>query len=89
MKNLNSVEIKQISGGEKFLLITSKIDIEGIPASCIERFFNPNSNMTLVGTLEDNLGSMLTNGCDEYQNFTGSRSHSFESKPIAISLIEE
>lgn len=89
MKNLNILDLKNISGGEKFLLTTSTIDIEGIPASCIERFFNPSNNMTLVGTLEDNLSSMLTTGCDEYMNFTGSRSHSYENNKIAFSLIEE
>lgn len=89
MKHLNTVNLNQISGGEKFLLVTSTIDIEGIPSSCIERFFNPASNMTLVGVLEDNLSSILTNNCTEYHNFTGSRSHSWESNPISVTLIEE
>lgn len=89
MKNLNKASLKQIAGGEKFFLMTSTIDIEGIPTSCIDRFFNASSNITLVGTLEDNLGSMLTSNCEEYQNFTGSHSHSYESNPVSLLLIEE
>lgn len=89
MKKLNTLELKEVAGGEKFLLITSTIDIEGMPASCIERFFNASSNMTLVGALEDNLSSMLTTSCDEFMNFTGSRNHSHETNKIAFSVIEE
>jgi len=88
MKNLNQVQLNQISGGEKFLLITTNIDITGIPTSCIDRFFQDNSNLTLVGLTEDVLSSALFNNCTDYK--TSNTNHvSFYSNNIDMRVIEQ
>jgi hypothetical protein len=67
MKALNLLATRQISGGEQFLVITSVVDIENIPSSCIERFFNSTiSTNALVGLTEENLIPALTNRCTDY-----------------------
>lgn len=88
MKNLNQLQLNQVSGGEKFLLTTTNIDITGIPASCIERFFQESSKRTLVGLTEDKLSSTLCHDCTDYKT-SKTNFISFNSYNIDMRIIEQ
>lgn len=72
MKTLNLAQTKIISGGEQYILVTSIVEIEGIPESCIQRFFNNNTNATLIGLTMDELEDTLMSGCVEYSKLLNS-----------------
>ena len=64
MKKLNPIEQKQISGGEKFLLVTSSgIDLEDVPVKCREVFLNYINNISLVGLTPNDLNTALLQNC--------------------------
>ncbi len=89
MKKLTYFETSQISGGEQFLILTSTLETKNIPNACIEQFFNPQSNMTLVGLTEENLTSSLIDNCSAYK----APIHSWLSpeawlEPFSLSIIE-
>ncbi len=87
MKTIILDELNQVSGGEKFLISTVRVDITGVPASCIERFFN-STNATLVGINEDMLSMTLLTNCTESMNPPFNQT-TYDSMPIALSVIEE
>ncbi len=88
MKNLNQVQLNLVSGGEKFLAITTNIDISGVPTSCVERFFQNNNNITLVGLTEDVLSSTLFSNCTDYK-ISNTNHVSFYSNNIDMRVIEK
>lgn len=88
MKNLKLLDLNQISGGEKTLLITTNIDIKGLPPACIDRFFQNNNNFNLVGVTEDMLSATLTHNCTEYQT-SKNNAFAFNSNNIDMRIIEQ
>ena len=88
MKNLNSLELNLVSGGEKFLVMTTTIDMIGLPASCIERFFNNATNLTLMGITDEMLHSTLTANCTEYWS-SNKHNVSYEANTIYMNITEE
>ncbi len=64
MKNLNKIEINQISGGEKFLEATSTLQFQGISDCCKLDFLTNQTNIdNLVGGTQSDLKEMLYNNC--------------------------
>ena len=64
MKNLNKIEINQISGGEKFLEATSTLQFQGISDCCKLDFLTNQTNLdNLVGRNQSDLREMLFDKC--------------------------
>lgn len=85
MKDLSFKECGQVSGGEQFLSITSKIEFEGIPCHCVENFYNAHKDNFTAFTV-DNLDSSIISECSGFD--LTNYSISMEVVPVSISLID-
>lgn len=85
MKDLSSKECSQVSGGEQFLSITSKIEFEGIPCHCVESFFNAHKDNFANITL-DTLDKSIISECSGFD--LTNYSISMDVTPVSISLVD-
>jgi hypothetical protein len=85
MKLLTNDEINQISGGTQYLAVSTKIEFDGIPAHCVESFFQSNRDNLSSFNVED-LGWNIIRQCPEFDN-ASHISYSIDIIPISMLLV--
>ena len=80
MKVLNSYEITVVSGAVKYIEITEKLIVRGIPESCIANYYHSNKD-DLNSVYAENIVDAIYQECSYDLNFQ------FEFIPVRVLLI--
>lgn len=85
MKQLTNEEKNQVSGGTQYLAISTKIEFDGIPAHCVESFFQSNRDNLSSFNIDD-LGWNIIRQCPEFDQVSNI-SYSMDLMPISMALV--